>query len=222
MKKEEIFLALSSTLRISIVEFLSREPASVNQIVAGLNYAQPRVSNGLSVLQASGLVDSIKIGREKFYRLSPEYLEDIVGWLDSILNSKETAGPKTTRVLSRAMVEVHYARTCYDHLAGIKGVDFLQRCIAEGWLIQDTGDKGISLTEKGRVELLSRNVEIPIRKNSRRKFAYGCMDWTVRSYHLGGALGASVFRTLVKSGYVEKIPETRKVRMLKDLEEFFA
>jgi hypothetical protein len=48
------------------------------------------------------------------------------------------------------------------------------------------------------------------------------MDWTVRSYHLGGALGASVFRTLVKSGYVEKIPETRKVRMLKDLEEFFS
>ena len=222
MKKESIFLALSSTLRIRIIEYLSKGPASVNQIVAGHNYAQPRVSSGLSVLQESGLVDSIKIGREKFYRLSPEYLEDVVGWLDSILNSKETATTKSTRVLTRVMAELHYARTCYDHLAGIMGVDFLQRCILDGWLIQSREDNEILLTEKGRTELLSRNVDIPIRKNSRRKFAYGCMDWTVKSYHLGGALGASIFRTLVKSGYVEKIPETRKVRMLRDLEEFFA
>ena len=209
-------------MRIRIIEYLSKGPASVNQIVAGLNYAQPRVSSGLSVLQTSGIVDSIKVGREKFYRLSPEYLEDVVGWLDSILNSKETAADKSVRVLTRAMAEVHYARTCYDHLAGIMGVDFLQRCMLEGWLIQSTEDNEILLTEKGRTELLSRNVDIPIRKNSRRKFAYGCMDWTVKSYHLGGALGASIFRTLVKSGYVEKIPETRKVRMLRDLEEFFA
>ena len=221
LKKEDVFLALSSTLRIRIVEFLSMGPASVNQIVSGLGYAQPRVSSGLSVLQASGIVDSIKIGREKFYRLSPEYLEDLVGWIDSILHWKETAETKPTNVLTSAMAEVHYARTCYDHLAGIKGVDLLQRCILEGWLVHNKEENEITLTEKGKEELLSRSVEIPMRKNSRRKFAYGCMDWTVRSYHLGGALGASIFRTLEKSGYVERIPGTRKVRLQKDLEEFF-
>ncbi len=222
LKKEAVFLALSSTLRIRIVEFLSMGPASVNQIVSGLGYAQPRVSSGLSVLQASGIVDSIKIGREKFYRLSPEYLEDLVGWIDSILHWKEATKTKPTHVLTSAMAEVHYARTCYDHLAGIKGVDLLQRCILEGWLVHNKEDNEITLTEKGREELLSRNVEIPMRKNSRRKFAYGCMDWTVRSYHLGGALGASIFKTLEKSGYVERIPGTRKVRLQKDLEEFFS
>lgn len=222
MKKEVVFLALSSALRISIVEFLSRGSASVNQIVSGLNYAQPRISAGLSILQEAGIVDSIRIGREKFYKLSPEYLEDLVGWLDSILNSKGFEATKSMRPLTGAMAEVHYARTCYDHLAGIKGVDLLKRCISEGWLIHGVDDKEILLTEKGQRELISRNVELPIRKNSRRKFAYGCMDWTVRSYHLGGALGASIFKTLEKSGFIEKIPETRIVNVLRDIEEFFA
>ncbi len=222
MKKEDVFLALSSTLRIRIIEFLSRGPSSVNQIVTGLGYVQPRVSSGLSVLQSSGIVDSIKIGREKFYRISPEYLEELVGWLDSILHWKESAKTKPTHVLTSAMAEVHYARTCYDHLAGIKGVDLLQRFIREGWFSQGSEDNEIVLTEKGREELLCRNVEIPMRRNSRRKFAYGCMDWTVKSYHLGGALGASIFKTLEKSGFLERIPGTRKVRVLKDLEEFFS
>lgn len=221
LKKEAVFLALSSTIRLRIVEFLSMGPASVNQIVSGLGYIQPRISSGLSILQTSGIVDSIKIGREKFYRLSPEYLEDLVGWLDSILHSKEIAEAKEIRVLSNAMAEVHYARTCYDHLAGIKGVDLLQKFVSDGWLIQGSADREITLTEKGREELSSRNIEIPIRKNSRRRFAYACMDWTVRSYHLGGALGASIFRTLEKSGYVVRIPGTRKVKMQGDLEEFF-
>ena len=221
MKKESIFLALSSTLRIKVVEFLAQGTASVNQIVSGLGYAQPRISSGLLFLQTSGIVDSIKIGREKFYRLSPEYLEDLVSWLDSILNSRRFAESKSTHVLTGAMTEVHYARTCYDHLAGIKGVDLLQRCITNGWLILDPENREVVLTEKGEVELSSRDVEIPMRKNSRRKFAYGCMDWTVRSYHLGGALGASIYKTLEKSGFIEKIPETRKVRMLKDIEDFF-
>ena len=52
-------------------------------------------------------------------------------------------------------------------------------------------------------------------------FAYGCLDWTVRSPHLGGALGASILRALEESGYLERIDNSRKIRMKRELSFFF-
>lgn len=40
-------------------------------------------------------------------------------------------------------------------------------------------------------------------------FAFGCLDWTERRYHLGGALGAAFLVRLTKDGVVHHRNETR-------------
>ena len=35
-------------------------------------------------------------------------------------------------------------------------------------------------------------------------FAYGCLDWTERRPHLGGALGAAILSALGDAGVVER------------------
>jgi hypothetical protein len=55
-------------------------------------------------------------------------------------------------------------------------------------------------------------------RNTRRRFAYGCLDWTERRSHLGGALGAAVLDALQRTGVVRRQPQTRTVVVQQTLE----
>ena len=55
---------------------------------------------------------------------------------------------------------------------------------------------------------------------ARRMFAYGCLDWTERRPHLGGALGAEILRTLEKEGFIRKEPEPRIVSVTKSIDSW--
>ena len=106
------------------------------------------------------------------------------------------------------------ARTCYQHLAGIAGVELLEQLLDRGWLEpEESQDFRTSYrpTPLGLQELHHRGIE-PIRAtNSRRRFAYGCMDWTERRLHLGGALGALLMGALNAQGAVRRQQGTRAV-----------
>lgn len=114
------------------------------------------------------------------------------------------------------------ARSCYDHLAGINGVYMLEKMLELKWLeIKDDKKPLYKLTDSGKIELQKRNVKIPVEFKGKRIFAYGCMDWTVKRNHLGGSLGAAMFKTLMESGYIKKASNSRKVIVLQDLKYFF-
>ncbi len=219
MNKELVFKALSSNTRLEIVEFLSSGPASVSQIATALKITQPSISVNLLELYRAEIVDLIVIGRDHFYRLSPEYLEETVTWLDRLLHSSEQR--KATVDQDTTIYDLHFARTCYDHLAGVKGVEILDKMLERRFLKFQQDGKQLFLTDEGRAKMIMLGIEIPMRTNSRRKFAYGCNDWTVRRYHLGGALGSAVLKYLEKQGYIARIPGSREVRIFKDPVELF-
>jgi hypothetical protein len=62
---------------------------------------------------------------------------------------------------------------------------------------------------------LVADVEIDVAeaRHARRAFAVGCLDWTERRVHLGGALGAAVLRRLLDAGHARLEAGTRVVRM---------
>ena len=107
------------------------------------------------------------------------------------------------------------ARTCYDHLAGVAGIRLFGQLLDRGW-IELADDVALPkpdyrLTETGAAALRERGIDTAFIENAKRRFAYGCTDWTERSHHLGGALGAAILASLVDLGYVTRQAGTRVV-----------
>jgi hypothetical protein len=109
---------------------------------------------------------------------------------------------------------IRRARTCYDHLAGVAGVELFDEIFKRGWLeqteLQDSPRVSYRLTLLGKQALTANNVDLPP-SSSKRRFAYGCTDWTERRSHLGGSLGAAVLRALQDRSIVRRTDGTRVV-----------
>ena len=75
-----VFQALSDPSRRTMVERLSRGPASVSDLAAPLDMSLPAVMQHLQVLETSGLVRSEKTGRVRMCRVEPQVLENAEGW----------------------------------------------------------------------------------------------------------------------------------------------
>jgi DNA-binding transcriptional ArsR family regulator len=78
---DQTFRALADPSRRSIVVRLSRGPASVSELAAPLAMSLPAVVQHLDVLQKSGLVSSVKVGRVRTCRLEPGPMRSVEGWI---------------------------------------------------------------------------------------------------------------------------------------------
>jgi DNA-binding transcriptional ArsR family regulator len=75
-----VFQALADPSRRTMVERLSRGPASVSDLAQPLEMSLPAVMQHLQVLETSGLVRSEKTGRVRMCRIDPKALEIAEGW----------------------------------------------------------------------------------------------------------------------------------------------
>ncbi len=73
--------ALADPTRRRIVEQLGIGPASVTALAAPLPMSLPAVVQHLQVLEASGLVASVKVGRVRTCRLDMERLDMVQDWI---------------------------------------------------------------------------------------------------------------------------------------------
>lgn len=73
----KLFRGFSDTSRLSILSLLRNGEQSVGQLVAATGLSQPNVSAHLACLRDCGLVVSRQEGRNVFYTLADERLEDI-------------------------------------------------------------------------------------------------------------------------------------------------
>src|SRR4051794_12390295 len=78
---DAVLQALSDPSRRTVLETLSRRPATVNELAALLPIARPGVSRHLRVLREAGLVDVRQEGQRRGYRLPPQPPPAIDEWL---------------------------------------------------------------------------------------------------------------------------------------------
>lgn len=78
---DRMFQALADPSRRSMVERLSRGPASVSELARPLAMSLPAVVQHLQVLESSGLVRTEKIGRVRTCRLEPTSLGTAEQWI---------------------------------------------------------------------------------------------------------------------------------------------
>jgi DNA-binding transcriptional ArsR family regulator len=76
-----VFQALADPGRRAMVERLSRGPASVGELRKPLAMSLPAVLQHLRMLEASGLVQSVKVGRVRTCRIEPESLRLAEDWI---------------------------------------------------------------------------------------------------------------------------------------------
>jgi hypothetical protein len=61
--------------------------------------------------------------------------------------------------------------------------------------------------------------------STRRRFAYPCMDWSMRRPHVGGALGAALLDLGIKRGWLQRQLDSRALTVTnkgrRELESLF-
>jgi DNA-binding transcriptional ArsR family regulator len=173
--------------------------------VAGIS---PQTASGhLAELLGGGLVEVAVQGRHRYFRLVSAEVAQALEVLSQIC----PATPVRSLRQSRDSRVLSAARTCYDHLAGSLGVAVLDAMTQRRWLTA-TGDD-FSVTAQGERSLRDIGVEVADAQRLRRSFARSCLDWTERRPHLAGSLGAAVADTFISQRWVERVTNSRGLKI---------
>jgi DNA-binding transcriptional ArsR family regulator len=193
----ELARALADPLRLALLDRLMQGPASVAELISLAQASQPNVSNHLRILRERKLVRSRRAGRQVTYELASPDVAELLEVLLSSGRPPKPGLPQTDPLL--------LARSCYDHIAGRVGVEIFEALVAEDALsLSGSSQKFVRLGERGEVVLARLGVDLEAALQSRRKFAYPCLDWTERRHHLGGSLGAALLAALRQRRWVRR------------------
>ena len=72
----KIFKALADKTRQDILELLSKKEMNVTEICSVFHTTQPTISHHLQILKSSGLVDFHKKGKNVYYYVQAEVMDD--------------------------------------------------------------------------------------------------------------------------------------------------
>jgi DNA-binding transcriptional ArsR family regulator len=78
---DEVFHALSDPTRRAVIQRLSLGPATVSELARPFDMALPSFVQHLQVLEHSGLVHTLKVGRVRTCHITPETLSLAEQWL---------------------------------------------------------------------------------------------------------------------------------------------
>lgn len=160
----------------------------------------PATATGhLRRLVEGGLVRVRAQGRHRYHELTGP---DVAVALEDLA---QLAPPAPVRSLRshRAAAALTEARTCYDHLAGRRGVQLRDRLLdADAVRLVDHRDH--QLTEHGRRLLDQLGIDTTRLATTRRVFARCCVDWTHRRPHLAGAVPAAITQAFLERGWLRR------------------
>ena len=165
-------------------------------MVAGVTPATASVH--LQRLKTQQLVRVRSQGKHRYYSLDGV---NVAATLEAL---SVLAGGSGETVVPDAMSRLRAARTCYDHIAGVLGVSWYGRLQALGWLSIDSkaGANACDVSSNGVKAFAALGIDVEAIRTLRRRFAYGCIDWSERRPHLGGGLGAAVLDVALKNKWV--------------------
>lgn len=72
------------------------------------------------------------------------------------------------------------------------------------------------VTPEGERAMAMLGIDIPAIRTLRRRFAYGCVDWSERKPHIAGALGAALLTVALKRKWVTQDLDSRALRLTRN------
>lgn len=161
----------------------------------------------LTKLLEGGLLAVERQGRHRYFRLAQPSVGKALEALASI------SPPVAVRSLRESQVgqAIHFARTCYDHLAGKLGVGLTESLVKSGTLCET--ENSFELSPAGADRLTAFGLDLPQLRRQRRAFAPRCLDWSERRHHVAGSLGAALVTRLFDLGWVRRTDASRAVQL---------
>ena len=167
----------------------------------------------LARLSAGGLLKREARGRKRYFRLAAPEIGTAVEALASV-PIREFEPPQPEKTVIAVPLAMRKARLCRDHLGGEVAADLLQRLLDAQWLQQT--DQQLEITLTGREEFAHQGIFIDAlapRDGRLCSLCSCCSEVHDRRAHLGGALGSSVLKLFVQSGWVRVTDESRAAQV---------
>jgi len=190
-----------------LAALLSGEALPASELAYRAHVTPQTASSHLAKLLDANLLKVTATGRHRYYSLKNH---DVARILETLQIIAPPLKPQTLRT-SKISPELCQARTCYDHLAGKLGVSVTHALIKQNYLEID--EQNYLLTPKGLAWFESWEIDVEPLKKKRRKFAYACLDWSERRFHIAGSLGAVVADLFFDKGWVKRLPHTRALKI---------
>lgn len=171
------------------------------------NIAPQTASGHLAKLVEAGLLKVETQGRHRYYRIASADVSHAIETLGALASPGRE--PWSESEESKAF---RFARTCYNHLAGILAVKIVSAMHREK-LVVGIAETHCQLTEHGRLWLATLGLEIKPSRLRTDGIGRYCLDWTERRHHLSGPLGRMILSRLCELGWLARRHGTRAVRL---------
>ena len=153
-------------------------------------------SHHLARLANAGLIRMLRSGRHSYHRIADPAVAQALEQLSTL------APPPPRRT---APNDLHYARSCYNHLAGSLAVAITDALTARNLLTEDAG-RFAPAPSPLWAEL---GVALPSRP-ARSAFARPCLDWTARRFHIAGPMGTQMLAPSTAQGWLLRQSRTAR------------
>lgn len=157
-----------------------------------------------------GLITQRTAGRHRYHVLAGE---DVAAALEAPARIAPSTGNG-----GREADGLRFARTCYDHLAGVLGV-----AVTGALVERDIVSRGLTeLSAAGTDWLRGLGVDADALRAKRRALLRPCLDWSERRDHVAGAVGAAIADVALTRRWVVRLDGTRGLRLtLRGREGFY-
>jgi DNA-binding transcriptional ArsR family regulator len=198
-------------------------PATVLADEAGV--AASTASAHLGKLVKGGMLRVERHGRHRYFRVSGPEVGELI---EALARISPPARVRSLKQGSKAQA-VRFARTCYDHLAGMLGTQLMEAMLRNELLTGGDGvfdpdsvhddrlaapgfDLDYRLTTSGVRELKSFGIDFDALPPRRALIRY-CVDWSEQRHHLAGSLGAAIATRMIDLDWVRKADRSRAVHV---------
>src|SRR5436190_20921546 len=179
-----------------LLTLLGGTPTSGSALAEAAGISRSLASAHLKKLVAGGLVRAQPSGRQQLYSIASEPVADA---LEVLILLAPATRVRSLGDASRAR-SLHWARMCYDHLAGAVGVSVTEALLGRGLLREQDG--GYVLGPRGAAEFGRLGIEVEQLDRRTRPLLRRCRDWSERRFHLAGSLGAALTGTMLERGWI--------------------
>jgi len=180
---------------------------TASELAKSARVAPSTASEHLGRLVDAELLAVARQGRNRFYRLADP---TIVAIMEDLARLAPQVKIRTLSQSEHAKA-LHWARMCYNHLAGTLGVLLTEELVQRQILHE--ADAGYVVEEEGIAWLQTFGIASgPLQKRG-RLFVPWHIDWSERRHHVAGALGAALASCLFELQWLERNPTSRAVRL---------
>jgi DNA-binding transcriptional ArsR family regulator len=187
-----------------LASLLGGEARSAGELARAVSITPQTASTHLSQLLDAGLIKLREQGRHRYFTLADG---DVARMLEALALVGERDDVQT-RWDKPAFKPLKYARSCYCHLAGELGVRQHDALIAKRVLVSNAqevlvlGDAAASWLDNAQFD--DAAISALQRESSKKRFAYSCMDWSMRRDHLAGTFATKLLAHYVDRGWLRK------------------